>query len=356
MKVEPVVRILVDMAPQISRDDTYTLKLNQWGLLLSVCTYGAHIALFSHCVPPLVRQRKKGYKLLAYVLALFSLSTAAIALQIWWSQVAFIDNYDYPGGSNQYLRDHVGSAPNMVLTGVYLSLNWLVDGLLLYRFNVLWGALWPGRRTRYITLVTVGYFIGVIVTGCVFYPQIAGLGLNRWTDMATAPAVIYLALSYSLNVTLMVLIIWRVLQVRWTLRQSLGKHHGKIYTSIVALIIESASLYVVVALMSVISCGINSPMQYALLPMLGQLQAIPPLLITSRVAEGKGLSNDSCSSLQQFSKLEFGTKASSSSADIPCPKKALDPCCRSSWAQTPLRLSLTIPCTTWKSHLDISAP
>ncbi len=114
--------------------DIYYTKLNQWGLLLSVCTYGTclplseirqlnsslgvHIALFSHCVPSLATQGRKGWKLIAYLVALFILCSVGIGLQIWWSQIAFIDNHHYPGGPNQYLSDHVGSVPNMVITGV----------------------------------------------------------------------------------------------------------------------------------------------------------------------------------------------------------------------------------------------
>ena len=79
---------------------------------------GAHVVLFVNCFLALWR-RKRTY-LLAYILALFSLSTAAIGLQIWWSQVAFIDNHSYPGGPNLYMEDHVNSSPNKAVTAAYV--------------------------------------------------------------------------------------------------------------------------------------------------------------------------------------------------------------------------------------------
>lgn len=75
---------------------------------------GAHITLFANCIQPLLRPKKTA--LLAYVITLFSLCTAAIGLQIWWTQVAFIDNHNYNGGPNKYLEDQVGSVSNKAVT------------------------------------------------------------------------------------------------------------------------------------------------------------------------------------------------------------------------------------------------
>ncbi len=90
--------------------------------------------------------------------------------------------------------------------------------------------------------------------------------------MSTVAGIAYLVLSLSLNTVLTISIVWRILWIRHTLRRSLGPKHGREYTSLVALLIESAALYTIVALVAVIACGLNSPIQYALLPVLGQLQ------------------------------------------------------------------------------------
>lgn len=153
--------------------------------------------------------------------------------------------------------------------------------------------------------------------GIVCLPQIAGLGVNLWTDISAMTGIAYMALSLTLNTTLTLLIIVRLLLIRRRLRACALPEASSTYTSVVALLIESAALYTTVALLAVVACGVNSPMQYVLLPMLGQLQvrarlalldpvthivllllqAIPPLLITSRLAAGFALSESTYKSV-----------------------------------------------------------
>lgn len=108
-------------------------------------------------------------------------------------------------------------------------------------------------------------------TGSVYVPSIASLGSNLWTDISTAPGIAYLTLSLSLNTILTFLIVGRIILIGWHLR-ALGASHWRVYTSVITLLIESAALYTLWALISVIACGTNSRVQFALLPSLGQLQ------------------------------------------------------------------------------------
>ncbi|KAI0340470.1 hypothetical protein BDW22DRAFT_428740 [Trametopsis cervina] len=316
--------------------DTYTEKLNEWGLLLSVLVYGAHIALFCRCLRSFFKRGKRQYLLVAYTIFLFALASAAIALQIWWTQVAFIDNRLYPGGPKQFLLDNALSAPTRALTAMYVVMNWLADGLILYRFYVLCACL-VTRNVPIALLFVVPCFLATFVTGVVFFPNIAELGLNLWTNTPSpAPGIAFMALSLGISTILTLLIIFRLLLLRRRLRSVLGPLHGQPYTSLVALLIESASLYTAIALMTIIACGLGSPMQYALLPMLGQLQAIPPVLITSRVAEGLALSRTTYSQLS--SHLKFMP---------PSPSRSLFTTCAS---------TIDTPITPVKPTLKLSFP
>ena len=136
--------------------------------------------------------------------------------------------------------------------------------------------------------------------------------------MSIAPGVAYMALSLSINTVLTLLIIGRLLWLRRKISKILGADYKGTYISVVAVLIESASLYTIIAIMAVVACGISSPMQYILLPVLGQLQvsmtsafsilrsthhafwqAIPSLLITSRLASGQALSESTYASVVQ---------------------------------------------------------
>ena len=110
-----------------------------------------------------------------------------------------------------------------------------------------------------------------VATGAAFVPNIASLGSNLWTDISTVPGIAYLTLSLSVNTILTFLIVGRIIYIRQRLRQ-FGTIQCEHYTSIISLLIESAALYTFWALISVIACGISSPVQFALLPALGQLQ------------------------------------------------------------------------------------
>lgn len=97
--------------------------------------------------------------------------------------------------------------------------------------------------------------------------------MNLWTDTSVAPGIAYMALSLSINTTLTISIIVRLLFVRRQLGKAMGKENpSQTYIIAVAALIESAALYTVYALLAVIACGTNSSMQYVLLPALGQLQ------------------------------------------------------------------------------------
>ena len=128
----------------------------------------------------------------------------------------------------------------------------------------------------YILLRISGSQLSVFksVVGSVFLPSISTLNTNLWTDNSTTPSLVYLALSLSINVILTLVIALRLLWYRRQLHRIVfGGRYTSLYTSIVAMFVESASIYALVALVSIISLAANSPVQVALLPMLGQLQA-----------------------------------------------------------------------------------
>ncbi|KAH8097071.1 hypothetical protein BXZ70DRAFT_895385 [Cristinia sonorae] len=246
---------------------------------------GTHVVLFLSCLKSVF---KRGRWLGAYVSVLFLLATIGISLQVYWHEVAFITHRYDLGGPYAFLKDNVRHPVNIALVVIYLLLNWLSDGIVLYRFFVIYSVI--GRHTAVTTVVSAVILLALIGTGSAFVPNIASLGSNLWTDISTAPGIAYLTLSLSVNVILTFLIVGRIVYLDRRLRALTA--HSRHYTCIVALLIESAALYTFWALISVIACGISSPVQFALLPALGQFQAIPPLLILARVASGRALARD----------------------------------------------------------------
>lgn len=111
--------------------------------------------------------------------------------------------------------------------------------------------------------------------GSYFIHTIAVNGIDFWTSCELTPCITYLTLSFGINLVFTVGIISRLYHIRRKYGRILGPEVARVYTSIVAMLIESASLYTVVALLAIIACARRIPMQDALLPMLGQLQVNP---------------------------------------------------------------------------------
>ncbi|KAI0360561.1 hypothetical protein OH77DRAFT_1517031 [Trametes cingulata] len=267
---------------------------NLVGVLLSTITFGAHLTLFMHLVVIYIHDcararrkrdtmRKQDWQLLVYICMLFVLSSVGLCLQTWVNHDAFILHQSFPGGPFAYLRQQARSPVNLAMTMIYIVLNWFADGMLLYRTCVLF------KFSRIILAICAVALLALLAVGSAFLQDIGMLGLNVWTSSQTAPPLAYLSLSFSINLVLTLVIVLRLLHVRRELIPALGSRHTRVYTSIVAMLVESASLYTIVTLLSIIACALRKPLQNALLPMLGQLQAIPPLLITLRVKTGRAV-------------------------------------------------------------------
>lgn len=82
----------------------------------------------------------------------------------------------------------------------------------------------------------------------------------------------YLSLSLALNILVTIFIVVRLLLQRRRITRALGNLHGVHYTSIVAMIIESAALYSVFSLLLLVPFGLKSPISQIFLPCIGQVQ------------------------------------------------------------------------------------
>lgn len=93
-----------------------------------------------------------------------------------------------------------------------------------------------------------------------------------WVPEAMRLGISYWSLSISLNTVLTLLIVGRLMYVRRCVQSVLGDHHSDTYTSVSAMLIESASLYSIWGLVFLICYAKNTPFQNLLLPALGQVQ------------------------------------------------------------------------------------
>lgn len=82
----------------------------------------------------------------------------------------------------------------------------------------------------------------------------------------------YLSLSLALNILLTIAIVLRLLTFRYHIVSALGPKYGTQYTSIAAMIIESAALYSTVSITFLVLFGIGNAVSQVFIQSLNQFQ------------------------------------------------------------------------------------
>ncbi|KAJ2921457.1 hypothetical protein H1R20_g15636, partial [Candolleomyces eurysporus] len=102
--------------------------------------------------------------------------------------------------------------------------------------------------------------------------------------------IVYGSLSVGLNVLLTLMIIIRLVILRRSIMKALDgtEHFGSLsqYTSVIAMLVESASIFVVAVLLFIIPLGLQSVVAIAPMIMLNMVQVISSFMIIYRVAQG----------------------------------------------------------------------
>jgi uncharacterized iron-regulated membrane protein len=78
-------------------------------------------------------------------------------------------------------------------------------------------------------------------------------------------------MMHSVNVLLTLLIAGRLLWMSGRVNRTLGKHHGKKYTSIAAMLVECALPYSAVGLAFIVSYAVGHPLEEPLVASFSQL-------------------------------------------------------------------------------------
>jgi len=263
------------------------------GAIISAIAYGVTVSLYFLSFYLLVRQKnrvefRKRLPLLAYITVSFLLGTIFMIALAAFTQMAFIDNRNYPGGPNAY-EENMFSIPidNMGNVTFVLS-NWLSDALVVWRFKVIYQRC---RAPLWIVMLFPCLLLAASVSmGIMFIIQLSTT--NPYVTNNINYTLPYLGLSLALNIILTIAIVLRLMTYRYRVVTALGPKYGTQYTSVAAMIIESAALYSAVSIAFLILFGINNAVSQVFLQSLSQFQSIATLLIVFRVAQGKGWTED----------------------------------------------------------------
>ncbi|KAH7924810.1 hypothetical protein BV22DRAFT_1129493 [Leucogyrophana mollusca] len=271
----------------------------QGGIITGVA-YGAVLVLFAMCFESLwVRMRTKSMRsrksvfLLIYVSAVFSLGTILFATNSQFIQLGFIDNRDFPGGPSAYIEEMFSIPENIASNVTFVLANWCADSLMLWRCMVIYKDCKLPTRAVVVGVPSL-MLVGSITLGILWLTQISSPSSSPSQNAATGVnyTTPYFALALAVNIVVTIMIVLRLLFHRHRITKALGPGHGSHYTSIAAMIVESASLYSVFSLLFLIPFAVGSPVSNTFIQILGEVDIIASLLIIYRVLQGKAWSND----------------------------------------------------------------
>ncbi|KAJ7072836.1 hypothetical protein C8F01DRAFT_262458 [Mycena amicta] len=257
--------------------------------------YGAQLVLYISCAVFLWKRRRHGRQpmiLLAYMTLMLLIESLFIAVQARTVQMVYIDNRNFPTGPWQFFLSSQTAAVNVIFLATLFLLTFLSDLLVLWRCWVIWQA---SGQTLVAWAVTL--FPGVLIFGSFI------LG-TLWTFYSTRPAssfystlpmhigTAYYAVSLGANIILTLLIIGRLVVYRRTLLETLPAELATHYISLATVIVESAALYSVFAVLFLITYALNNPTNQVWLGVASACQQIANLLIIYRLAEGSAWQKD----------------------------------------------------------------
>lgn len=127
-------------------------------------------------------------------------------------------------------------------------------------------------RCSFISDRAITYNISVtgimwLLQDFVFSPW-SSAGAINWT-------IPFFSLSLSLNILLTIAIVLRLLLFRRHIVSVLGQGHGRQYTSVAAMIVESASIFSVFSLLFLVPFALNNPLNGLFFSPLGGVQVSP---------------------------------------------------------------------------------
>lgn len=257
------------------------------GMMLGAVSYGGLLVLTIQAVAALMqRPRHEGkianYRLvlLAYVFGTFVLGTIGFAANTKYTEMIWIDLRDAPGGPVVLIEDGMDYPINVVAITCYFIMEWIMQALLLYRCCVIWN--WA----RYVIIPMSTVYIAMIIMSILVLIQ-SGAGV-MWYNINAQLA--YLCIEVVLSTIYTVLVTNRLLVMRGLMRQVTQEHeYSSIYVTSILMVIESAVLYSVCAIIFIVSFALHSYVTDLCFPSISHVQGIAQLLIIIRVARGRAI-------------------------------------------------------------------
>ncbi|KAF5383355.1 hypothetical protein D9757_008391 [Collybiopsis confluens] len=229
--------------------------------------YGIQLALYYSCAMYLWSRRKQSRKalfLLAFISLQLSVWTIFVIVQARTIQLMYVDNRNYPGGPWSYFLATQNLAVDVMFDATLFIMTFLSDSLMLWRCWVIWtssGTLIASLVIAFPAVILLASF----VMGTLWTLESTHPGLSFYSKLPLAFGTSYYSISLGVNIVLTILITIRLLVYRRQMLDSLPPEHAKHYLSLLTIMVESAAIYSMFALLFLITYAINNPANQILL-------------------------------------------------------------------------------------------
>ncbi|KAJ6549899.1 hypothetical protein B0H19DRAFT_1073805 [Mycena capillaripes] len=257
--------------------------------------YGIQLVLFTNCALFLWKRRRHGWLpsvLLFYMTSMLLIESLFIAVQARTVQMIYIDNRNFPDGPWFFFLATQAAAVNVIFLATLFVLTFLSDLLVLWRCWVIWAASGQTRVAWGVLVVPIIILIASFVLGTMWTIESTKPNLSFYSTLPMKYGTSYYALSLSANIILTLLIIGRLIAYRRTLLRTLPADLAKHYISLATVIIESAALYSIFAILFLVTYAVNNPTAQIWLGVASGCQQIANLLIIYRLVEGSAWRKD----------------------------------------------------------------
>jgi len=192
-----------------------------------------------------------------------------------------INDRNFPGGPAAYLVEEFSFPVIMMGNAAFPIQSWLADGFLIYRCFVVYG------RQYWVTIIPCLLLLGSFVTGSLVLNNEAAPQSSFWTRTSINFAVPYFSLTIALNTLVTIMIVAKLLVTRQRNKNILGNTITRTYTSISAMLTESAALNCGTSIVFLIPYARSKPVSTVFQNLVCYNSIVATLLIVVRVAQGR---------------------------------------------------------------------
>ncbi|KAG1727025.1 hypothetical protein EDB19DRAFT_204435 [Suillus lakei] len=276
---------------------SYTPTTDLWiersrlaGMLLGCVSYGIYFFLTVQAWVALMQRPRYGgtiadhrRALLFYVFITFVLMSISFAANARYTEMIWIDLRNTYGGPLTLIENETDYSINVLALSTGHVQEWFMQALLLHRCFVIWN--WA----RWVMIPMITLFIAMIAMSILVQIQASTGAVLYDIDIL----LVYLCIEVGLTVIYTILVAHRLLSMRSKMKQAVAQYDSGIYDTVVRMVIESAVLYSVFAVIFIIAFALHfNGVSTLCFLSIGQVQGIAQLFIIIRVARGRAVTRE----------------------------------------------------------------